>query len=385
MKRFSAAWLLTSLVACTAAAQTAPAGSASVNKSDSSRVILRGMGGTASTSSTQATTAAELTFTPIAAKAPEASGDTQLATCGKCGHEWTGCCCPQGCGLTIFGEWMFLQPRGADAVFAARALNCFDPPLETSQIDFGAFDSFRVGFSKTLGDKCSEIGATFWMFEAQEEEHAPRTTGTDVILPLLLHPSQITCPGSTSTLARASAGIDFDRVNIDYKHYLTANCIQFDCLIGFGYAKLEQDLIATFDEGSSRADSDLHGYGLRLGAGASKSCGSCNWLSSYLHADFTLLAANVNARYRAFDAFNGKVVDFSQDLDRLVPVLDLEVGVSANVSCHTTLKLGYIYSIWWNVVTNQSFIEDVQHGDISGGVGDTLTFDGLFARVEFVF
>src|SRR5207249_1012942 len=113
----------------------------------------------------------------------------------------------------------------------------------------------------------------------------------------LLHPSQITCPGSTSTLARASAGIDFDRINIDYKQYCTWNCTQFDWLVGFGYAKLEQELTAIFDENSARADSDLHGYGLRIGGGASK---SHDWLSGYLHGDFTLLAANLNARYQAF-------------------------------------------------------------------------------------
>jgi hypothetical protein len=278
---------------------------------------------------------------------------------------------------------MLLQPRGADAVFAARALNCFNPPLgDTSQIDFGSFDSYRVGFSKTVHDGCSEIGASFWNFDSHEEEHSPRATGQDVILPLLLHPSQITCPGSTSTLARASAGIDFDRANIDYKEYITCNCTQFDWLIGFGYGKLEQDLTAIFDENHSRADSDLHGYGLRVGAGASR---SHSWVSGYVHGDFTLLAANVNARFRSFDVFDGKEVDFNEDLDRLVPILDLEVGLGFNVSCHTTIKIGYIYSIWWNVVTNPSFIHDVQHNDFSGNNGDTLTFDGVFARLEFNF
>jgi hypothetical protein len=312
----------------------------------------------------------------------ETSGGGDLANCEGCGEEWADCCCPPGHGITVFGEWLYLTPRGADAVFGARALNCFDPPLDVEQINLGAFSNYRVGFTKTLRDCCSEIGASFWSFEAQEEDHAARTTGTDVILPLLLHPSQITCPGSTSTLARASAGIDFDRVSVDYKQYCDWNCMQLDWLVGFGYAKLEQDLSVGYDENSVRADSDLHGYGVRIGGGASKACG---WVSGFLHADFTLLASDQNARYRSVDVFDGEEVDFEQSLDRLVPVLDLEVGVALNVTCHTTIKVGYIYSIWWNVVTNQSFIEDVQQGDISGDVGDTLTFDGVFARVEVNF
>jgi hypothetical protein len=381
MKRFALAWSLLSMVAAQAAAQ-----------SDSSRVILKGVSSSAPQASSSlapepiAPTSA-YSFLTGARFQQEAAVDkvdasSAPAPCDGCGQDLGDCCCPSGCGLRIFADWLYLQPRGADAVYAARALNCFDPPLDVEQIDFGAFSNYRVGFAKTLHNDCTELGATFWSFEAQEEDHATRTVGTDVILPLLLHPSQIDCPGTTSTLARASAGIDFDRINIDYKQYCDWNCTQFDWLIGFGYAKLEQDLRASYDENSIQADSDLHGYGLRLGGGASR---SWRWLSGFLHADFTLLATNINANYRSVDVFDGTEVDFDQGLDRLVPVLDLEAGIAMNVSCHTTIKVGYIYSIWWNVVTNQAFIEDVQQGDITGNSGDTLTFDGVFARVEFNF
>jgi hypothetical protein len=372
MKRFALVWLCYGLVAGTAAAQNAAP--------DSSRVILRGV---SSVEPSMPAPATSYLFGSAPAATPhEANGNGGMACCDGCGQDWTDCCCPPGCGLTIFADWMYLQPRGVNAVFAGRALNCFDAPLDTHQIDFGGNDSYRVGFAKTEHDGCSEIGVSFWKFETDENDHAPRTTGTDVILPLVLLPSQITCPGSTTTLARASAGIDFDRANIDYKQYCTWNCTEFDWLVGFGYGKLEQDFIARFDESSAHADSDLHGYGLRLGGGASRSHG---WISGYLHADFTLLAANQEARFRTFDVFNGKVADFKQDLDRLVPVLDLEAGLGFNVTCCMTIKVGYIYSIWWNVVTNQSFIEDVQHGHLSGGADDTLTFDGVFARIEFNF
>src|SRR5262245_24909045 len=216
MKRFALTWLCCSFLAGTASAQNAR------YNSGSSPVILRGVSSSDSgipaapissypTGSTSATTDPATSYftnsTTSTTKPEDVTDGGELAKCGKCGQEWTTCCCPTGCGLTIFAEWMLLQPRGADVVFAARALDCFNPPLDTSQIDFGSFDSYRVGFSKTVHDGCSEIGASFWNFDAHEEEHAPRTTGDDVLLPLLLHPSQITCPGSTSTLARASAGI----------------------------------------------------------------------------------------------------------------------------------------------------------------------------------
>jgi hypothetical protein len=257
-----------------------------------------------------------------------------------------------------------------------------DPPLATEQIDFGDFSGFRAGFARALSPS-SDMAVSFMMFEAQEEERAAPTTGTDVILPLLFHPTLVNCPLSTSTRARASAGIDFDRINIDYRSRCCWKGAELDWLIGFGYGKLEQDLDAIFDEGSVAVDVDLHGYGLRLGGGASY--GLCGCVRGYAHSDLTLLASNVDARFRNRDIFDGQEVDFNQDLDRIVPILDIEVGLAVDLTCHTTVKVGYLYSIWWNVVTAPDFAQDVQAGDISGNDGDPLTFDGVFARVEISF
>jgi hypothetical protein len=285
----------------------------------------------------------------------------------------------------IFGEWMYLQPRGSDAVFATRALNCFGPPTGVEQFDLNNSDAFRVGFYKQCGP-CSDIGATFWMFESHENERAAPTVGADVIFPALLFPTIANftpgCNDATSTSALARLDIDFDRVAIDYRNRFEYCCIEWDWLVGFGYGKLDQELLAIYDEGFVKVDSDLHGYGLRLGGGATKNMGC---FRGYLHTDFTLLAANLKARYRNVDTFDGEVADFEQDLDRIVPILDLEVGVAYDLCSGTTLKVGYIYSIWWNVVTTPSFAEDVIKGDITGNSGDTLTFDGIFARIEINF
>lgn len=382
MKRFALAGFLVSLVAGTAAAQTAPSyGDYQPAPPSLSRVILKGV----SSVEPVVPAAASSMLSHVSKPQEGKEGAKELATCDKCGQPWTDCCCDSSCGWTIFGEWMLLQPRGSDAVFATRALNCFNPPIGVEQIDLGAFDSYRVGFFKQCGD-CCDIGATFWMFESEEDERASPTIGTDVIFPALLFPtiSNITpgCNDATSTSARASLGIDFDRFNIDYRCRCDWTCFQLDWLVGFGYGKLEQDLTAIYDEGFVRADSDLHGYGVRLGGGATYNMGC---FRGYTHTDLTLLAANLKARYRNVDTFDGGVADYEQDLDRIVPVLDLEVGVAYDVCRNTTLKVGYIYSIWWNVVTTPSFIEDVQKGDITGNSGDTLTFDGVFARIEINF
>ena len=382
MNRFALAGLILSVLAGTAAAQNAaPYGGNPLAAPSSSRVILKGM-----SSSEPVIPAAAASYVAGTTKPQEAKeGTTELATCDKCGQAWTDCCCDACCGWTVFGEWMYLQPRGSDPVFATRALNCFNPPTGVEQFDLGASDSYRAGIYKQCG-ACSDIGATFWMFESHENERAAPTIGTDVIFPALLFPTIANvgpgCNDATSTRALARHDIDFDRISIDYRSRFECNCIEFDWLVGFGYGKLDQELLVLYDEGFVKVDSDLHGYGVRLGGGATYSLGC---LRGYVHSDLTLLAANMRARYRNVDTFDGEIADYKQDLDRIVPVLDLEVGFAYDVCCGVTLKAGYIYSIWWNVVTTPSFAEDVIKGDITGNAGDVLSFDGVFARIEINF
>jgi hypothetical protein len=200
-----------------------------------------------------------------------------------------------------------------------------------------------------------------------------------VLLPLLFHPSLLNCPLGTSTRARASSSIDFDRVNIDYRRYVDCGCLRLDWLVGFGYGELIQDLRAIYDEGRVEVNSESWGYGARIGGGGEYGVGR---FRGFAHGDLTLLASNAKARYQTIDIFDGEEVDFTQDLDRIIPVVDLEVGVAMDLCRNTVLKVGYTYSIWFNVVTTPVFVSDVQHGDIDGNSGDTLTFDGVFARVE---
>jgi hypothetical protein len=311
---------------------------------------------------------------------PQPAG-TELAACGGCGHDWTDCCCNR-CGWTAFGEWLLLQPRGADVLYAERALNCFTPPIGTEQIDFGAISGYKVGLARSLHDGCSEIVGTFTRFESVEEDRAVPTTGTDVLRPVLAFDPFVTCDDSTSTSARAKAGIDFERADVDYRAYIDHGCCRFDWLVGFGYGALKQDVQAIYDAGRVNVESDAWGYGVRLGGGTQYGKGC---IRGFGHLDLTLLASNLKASYAEIDDGTGVVATnarVERDFDRIIPVLDLEVGLAVDLCKNTVLKCGYIYSIWYNVVTVPEYVESVQSGDLSGP-SDTLTFDGVFARLEY--
>ena len=305
----------------------------------------------------------------------------ELAKCGGCEQAWTDCRCNR-CGWTAFGEWLLLQPRNADVLYAERALNCFTPPIGTEQIDFGAFSAYKVGVARKLHDGCSEIAASFTRFEANEKGRAVPTTGSDVLRPVLAFDPFATCDDSTSTRARASAGIDFERADLDYRSYIDHGCYRLDWLVGFGYGALKQDVQAVYDAGRVLIESDAWGYGVRLGGGAQYGTGC---IRGFGHLDLTLLASNLKASYREVDDGTGVVpttARVERDLDRIIPILDLEVGLAMDLCKNTVIKCGYVYSIWYNVVTVPEYVESVQRGDLSGP-SDTLTFDGVFARLEY--
>lgn len=305
------------------------------------------------------------------------------ATCDKCQHDWNECCCDGPC-WNFFGQYLLLQPRGADPVFAVEAATCTSPPLgDAEQLDFGAESGFKVGFARLLHDGCSDIGASFTHFES-EQSASTRATPGSVLRPLLTHPALTSCDALTSFFAAADGGIDFDRVDIDYRRYFNCGCTTYHWLAGFGYGQLNQDLQARY--GSSPAalddivnvDSDLFGYGVRFGGGAEYGTKRCR---GFGNSTLTLLASNVTARYQQIDIAAGQVAEYKQDLDRIVPVLDLEMGMAVDLCRNTVLQFGYTYSIWFNVVTTPEFVSAVQKGEVDGSVSDTLSFDGLFARV----
>jgi hypothetical protein len=71
--------------------------------------------------------------------------------------------------------------------------------------------------------------------------------------------------------------------------------------------------------------------------------------------------------------------------DRVVPILDIELGLSWTSVCERWhFAAGYLFSAWYNAVTTEPFINGVR-GNYSGDISETLTFDGLKATAEFRF
>ncbi len=199
---------------------------------------------------------------------------------------------------------------------------------------------------------------------------------------LLASPSPLTADAATSGFAIAHSEVDFNLFDVDLRHYFCGGCPSDRQLYGFigtRIATLDQMFNVTYDRDLVHTAQDLRGAGIRGGVGGSTKIHGVKLFGS---AGLSILSTEIETMYRQTNNLDGVVVDYRQDIDRVLPVLDLEVGLGFDLGKHCSISFGYLYSIWFNVVTPEQTIEAVQAGDFTGDVEDNLTFDGFFTRFE---
>jgi hypothetical protein len=104
--------------------------------------------------------------------------------------------------------------------------------------------------------------------------------------------------------------------------------------------------------------------------------------SAYGRAFAAALTGNFQSEYRMVSTLGGPLVVVNWDDDRIVPMLDYELGVAwTNPQGNLRLSAGYMMSHWFNIVSTPVFVEAVQ-SDSYVNVNDTISFDGLVGRAE---
>jgi hypothetical protein len=112
---------------------------------------------------------------------------------------------------------------------------------------------------------------------------------------------------------------------------------------------------------------------------------ACSGLTIYGSAMASFVGGRFVGDFVQADNFHGTVAETGWSDDRVVPILDLELGV-AWVGCCGKLRVsgGYVFSSWFNVPRTEDFIRAVHTNDLSQ-LHDALTFDGLALRTEVRF
>jgi hypothetical protein len=123
----------------------------------------------------------------------------------------------------------------------------------------------------------------------------------------------------------------------------------------------------------------FHGAGLRVG-------GEGHWALPYGfrlfgRASGSLLVGDFHTSLLETNG-GGRIVDVNvaHDFEKLIPVLELGVGVAWRYR-NFTVSAGYELTDWANLVNGPDFVDDVHLGKLSPRTGD-LTLDGFVFQVE---
>jgi hypothetical protein len=335
-------------------------------------------------------------FDDFAAKDADCkAGDCDYKGCGHVGN--CGC---NPYAFRVYGEFLYLRARDSEVCYAVETNSNLAPPgqpfpsvpIQVSPIavlDQDYSPGFRLGFGVGL-DERSELGASYTWFDTSIDHSITRGNDMNQITPMVLHPA--TFDAITGTVEAAGYhDLRMDVIDIDYRGYLVQSCTSsLDYVIGARWGRLEQNFGARFTDDLSFAsnaaevatDIDFTGAGLKLGLEAERFYCAVP-LKLYAKGMTSLMAGEFDATYQQTVQNNsGYGVNTGWKAGRIVPTFDLEIGGGFYMpQGRLQATIGYVFSAWANVVKTEDWIHSVQTNDFRD-MGDTITFDGLVARVE---
>ncbi len=133
------------------------------------------------------------------------------------------------------------------------------------------------------------------------------------------------------------------------------------------------------------------GAGARVGILGRRYFGCSGWFSAYAKGDISLLVGDMDIRTTIRDFESSvlqNVVSHRNSGRRVIPVTELEAGVTAHLGKHVHLSSGYFISAWHDLGMRD------EYDFVAGGGGfqlshyddaNILGFDGLFARAEITY
>ena len=285
-----------------------------------------------------------------------------------------------------------MRPRDADIAYAVpidgpiSAL--LDNPIQVGTV--GVLDpdyetGFDVGFDVAIGCLTS-ISADYLHLESTTSGQIT-TDAPFVLRSLVAHPSTTSAAADFLT-ASAYSYLQMQVVDLGIRHlFVGGDVFAVNYVVGARAGRLEQSFHSLFEDNGTEqvsTDFDFDGAGVRLGLEAERySCHSC-W-RGYGRAHASFLAGRFEGRYLQQQSFDPTVVDTGWESGRVVPILDLELGIgwTSKSGCFK-INVGYMFSSWFNMVKIDDFINAVHANDFND-LDDVLSFDGLVGQAEITF
>jgi hypothetical protein len=143
-----------------------------------------------------------------------------------------------------------------------------------------------------------------------------------------------------------------------------------------------------FNVTQARSTMDFQGGGLRAGLEGRRYFCKDGWLSIYGKGNISLLYGTVDIKTirNTFDPTTGPTASNTQTFTnrQIIPVTDIEAGLTAQVTSHAAVSAGYLMSAWHDLgIRDEDQLNTLL--PISYDDANILGFDGIFARVEVAF
>jgi hypothetical protein len=141
--------------------------------------------------------------------------------------------------------------------------------------------------------------------------------------------------------------------------------------------------------GEGESSMDFEGVGARVGLEGRRYFFKNGWLSTYMKGNLSLLVGDVEIEtVRTIEGGTApdNILEQSFDGSNVIPVTELEAGITGQVTCHSRISAGYLLSAWHDLGFRDQFdTANVDTFPLRYDDANILGFDGFFARVEFAY
>jgi len=309
----------------------------------------------------------------------------------------------------ITADYLYLRSSFSDSV-EFHEVDSQQTATEQSvtQFEFDYESSFRVGGGYRLCGCGDEIRFMYTRMESSAFDQ--QDAGDDITVPFL-----ITAP--LGGQYRFLADVEINSYELEYSKtiplggtgrgggcgdvcgYCTSCCPAWDVTWTGGFRAADAEwhrayvALDTTDALLEDAVSsmDFDGAGLKVGLQARRYFCKSGWLSIYAKGDLSLLYGSLE--FASVATIEGgtapdAIVRQSTTTNQIIPVTELEAGLSGQISCNGRLSAGYLLSAWHDLGFRDEFTFDAMNEveiPIRYDDANILGFDGFFARVEYAF
>jgi hypothetical protein len=315
----------------------------------------------------------------------------------------SGCCepcCGAQCHRTgVFGEFLYLHATGVDMVHAQQQ-NGIGGAGTVPFGKVGAADphyepAFRVGGALALSN-VSSVTASYTHFESDSVSTVDAPVipgGGGAVGSLVQHPGAAltASPGPVTGFY----GIDYQLADGAYRRLLFgdgAGWVNYS--VGGRYAHLDQNFLQTGDFGggnagviNTRTDIQFDGGGALFGLDGEHFIGRRGF-SVFGGLNVSPIFGQFSSAYQLHNITTDTALAIAEwKDDRVVTLLEYQAGLAWTSPCYKwRLSAGYVAQFWYNAVSTADFVNAVQTNNYTHSgdsrVADTISFDGLAARVE---